>query len=116
MTASETHYFVDVCGVDDLWDGEMEAFDVNGQEVLIVKHDGQVMAYDAICPHQSVSLAEGALTEDGLIICRAHHWQFRASCGSGVNPSTARLTRFALKIEGDRVLVGGPAQTTGGRA
>lgn len=28
--------FTKVCTVDDLWEGEMEAYTVNGQEILLV--------------------------------------------------------------------------------
>ncbi len=107
--------YVDVCGVDDLWDGEMETFEVKGRQVLIVKHGGEIMAYDAVCPHQSVSLGEGELTEDGVIICRAHRWQFRAACGSGINPSSARLMRYEVNVEGGRVRVADPASVEEGR-
>lgn len=98
--------FVEVCGENDLWDGEMEAFDVGRAEVLVVKFAGEWRAYDGICPHQSVSLAEGKLTEDGKIVCRAHQWQFAACSGKGVNPSNACLKRYPIKIEGGAVLVG----------
>lgn len=98
--------FVDVCAEDDLWDGEMESFDVGDNEVLIVKVNGQVRAYDGICPHQSVSLAEGELTEDGVIICKAHKWQFDADSGRGVNPANECLRRFPVKVEEGRIFVG----------
>ena len=42
--------FVEVCAVDDLWIGEMECFDVGAAEVLILNVDGQLHAYDGICP------------------------------------------------------------------
>ena len=98
--------FVDVCAEDDLWDGEMESFDVGDHEVLVVKVNGHLRAYDGICPHQSVRLVEGELTEDGVIICKAHRWQFDASSGGGVNPANECLRRFPVKIEGGRILVG----------
>ena len=98
--------FVDVCAEDDLWDGEMESFDVGDNEVLVVKLNGHVRAYDGICPHQSVSLVEGELTEDGVIICKAHRWQFDADSGAGVNPANECLRRFPVRIEGGRIFVG----------
>jgi nitrite reductase/ring-hydroxylating ferredoxin subunit len=113
MTAAESDLSVDevveyfeVCGEDDLWDGEMESFDVVNSEVLVVKFGGEWCAYDGICPHQSVSLVEGELTEDGKIVCRAHQWTFNAQSGKGINPSNACLKRFPIKIEGGVVSVG----------
>lgn len=98
--------YVEVCGEDELWDGEMEAFDVGEHEVLVLKVRGLYRAYDGICPHQSVSLVDGELTEDGILICKAHEWQFDAECGRGVNPANECLRRFPIKVENGRVLVG----------
>jgi toluene monooxygenase system ferredoxin subunit len=97
---------VDVCGVDELWDGEMDAFDVGDHEVLVVRLGGEFHAYDGICPHQSVSLVDGELTEEGVLICKAHQWQFDATCGKGVNPANECLKRFPIEIRDGRVLVG----------
>jgi nitrite reductase/ring-hydroxylating ferredoxin subunit len=104
--------YVDVCAEGDLWDGEMEAFDVGGYEVLLVKIHGKFHAYDGICPHQSMSLVEGELTEDGVIICKAHRWQFSAECGKGINPANACLQKFPVKVEGGRVLVGSEPESS----
>jgi nitrite reductase/ring-hydroxylating ferredoxin subunit len=98
--------YIDVCGEDDLWDGEMEAFDVGDYEVLLVKLNGKYHAYNGICPHQSTSLVEGELTEDGIIICKAHEWHFSAESGKGINPANACLQIFPVKVEGGRVFVG----------
>ena len=32
--------FKKVCTLDDLWEGEMESFDVDGQEILLVCAEG----------------------------------------------------------------------------
>ena len=98
--------YVDLCAEDELWDGDMDAFDVGEHEVLLVRYGGRYFAYDAICPHQSTSLADGELTEDGVIICRAHLWEFRADGGQGVNPANECLKTFPVKVEGGRVFVG----------
>lgn len=98
--------YVDICAEDELWDGEMDAFDVGEHEVLLIRLDGRYHAYDGICPHQSVSLVGGELTDAGVLICSAHEWQFDAASGNGVNPATACLKRFPVKVEDGRVFVG----------
>ena len=98
--------YVDLCAEDELWDGDMDAFDVGENEVLLVRYGGRYFAYDAICPHQSTSLADGELTEDGVIICPAHVWEFRAEGGQGINPANECLKPFPVKVEVGRVLVG----------
>ncbi|MGH3555961.1 MAG: Rieske 2Fe-2S domain-containing protein [Mycobacterium sp.] len=89
--------FVDLVAVDELWDGEMESFDIGDAEVLLVKIDGQIHAYDGLCPHQSTPLVEGRL--DGRVLtCRAHEWQFDVLTGAGVNPRDTCLHRHDVRI------------------
>ena len=104
MPDPQTLNFFEVCDVADLWVGEMQAFDVGEHEVLVINVDGQLHAYDGVCPHQSVSLVEGAL-EGGVLTCRAHHWTFEACSGKGLNPAAGGLRRFPLRIENGKVLV-----------
>jgi len=96
--------FVHVAEDDELWDGEMESYDVGDEEVLLVKLDGTYHAYDGICPHQSISLVEGEL-ENGVLTCRAHEWQFNAATGAGVNPLDSCLRRHEVRVTDGRVEV-----------
>jgi nitrite reductase/ring-hydroxylating ferredoxin subunit len=97
--------FVDVCKVADLWDGEMESFEVGGAEVLLLKHEGRFVAFQGVCPHQQMPLVEGKL-EKGVLTCRAHLWQFNASTGHGINPSNCRLKRYPVQIADETVQIG----------
>lgn len=97
--------FTKVCTVDDVWEGEMEAFTVDGQEILLVcAEGGEIKAFQGICPHQDIALSEGRF-EGGKLICRAHLWQFDAKSGKGVNPSDCALAVYPVRIEGDDVYV-----------
>lgn len=95
--SATTASFVEVIEANEMWDDEMESFDIGDEEVLLVKVDGRIHAYDAICPHQSISLAEGEF-EQGVITCRAHEWQFEAVSGEGVNPTGTCLVRHEARI------------------
>lgn len=95
--------FVDVIEADELWDGEMESFDVGDDEILIVKVDDQIYAYDGICPHQSVSLVEGEL-EGNVLTCRAHEWQFNVHDGNSINPKGECLKRYDARVSGDGMI------------
>jgi toluene monooxygenase system ferredoxin subunit len=97
--------FQKVCSVDDLWEGEMESFTVDGQEVLLVCADGgEFKAFQGICPHQDIPLVEGKF-ENGKLICRAHLWQFDAKSGKGVNPSDCALAEYQVRVDGTDVLI-----------
>ena len=95
----------EICAEDDLWDDEMEVFEVDKVEVLVIKHNGKFFAYQAACPHQDIPLVEGKL-DQGVLTCRAHLWQFSAETGQGVNPSNCRLKRYPVQVAGGIVHIG----------
>ena len=88
---------VEVCRAEDIWEGELEAIRVRDSAVLLVKLAGQIHAYDGRCPHQGATLAEGELV-GSVLTCQAHHWQFDAISGAGINPRRACLKRLHLEI------------------
>ena len=90
--------------LDQMWDGDMAACLVEGRRVLLVKLDGEVCAYEDRCAHLGVALSEGDL-RDGVLTCSAHHYQYDARTGTGINPKTVRLRRFRVTVEGGEVLV-----------
>ena len=95
---------VELCGADQLWDGEMECFRAGDSTVLLLKINGRFHAYQGHCPHQGAALAEGEL-DGGLITCTAHRWQFDATNGQGVNPKSARLKCFPVHVVERKVLI-----------
>jgi len=97
--------FKKICTIDDVWEGEMASFDMDGQEILIVHaSEGNILAWQGVCPHQDIPLSEGKL-EFGLLTCRAHLWQFDVATGRSVNPTGCELAQYPVRIEGNEVLV-----------
>ena len=97
--------FQRVCALDDLWQGEMEEFEVNGEEILIIHtENGEIRAIPASCPHQETPLCEGEL-EGNTLTCGAHLWQFDVITGKGINPDDAKLVLFSVKIEDGDIYV-----------
>jgi toluene monooxygenase system ferredoxin subunit len=97
--------FVRVCSTADVAVGEMAAYFLEGWEVLVVRdRDGRLRALDGICPHEDFPLVHGDF--DGTVItCLNHHWSFDATTGRGINPPSCKLTRYAIEVDGDDVLV-----------
>jgi toluene monooxygenase system ferredoxin subunit len=87
-----------VMPADELWIGEMLGVEVGGVNVLLVNIEDEVRAFLDRCPHRASRLSEGDL--DGCtIVCGTHLWEFDALTGCGVNPASARLITFPVKVE-----------------
>lgn len=105
MSAVVAPGFTAVCAAEELWVGEMLECRVGPRRVLLLNVEGELRAYDGVCPHQAVPLAEGDF--DGrTLVCRAHHWEFDAASGRSVNPSGQCLRRFPVQVVDGQVLVG----------
>jgi toluene monooxygenase system ferredoxin subunit len=96
--------FHKIATTDDLWSGEMMAAECDGESLLLLNVDGTVRAYADACPHMRTPLSEGSLTGT-VLTCATHGWQFDASTGEGINPRTACLRSFPVRLEEGNILV-----------
>jgi toluene monooxygenase system ferredoxin subunit len=109
QTAARVQW-VDVTGLDELWEGEILDVEVAGEQVLLVHlPGGEIRAYQGLCPHQEVLLADGHWEEDsGVLECRGHSWQFDLRADLGINPAGCQLYAYPVEIIDERVMVGIP--------
>jgi toluene monooxygenase system ferredoxin subunit len=98
-----------VCAADEVWEGEISLHVLqDGTAVLLVNPDGQVRAFQGMCPHQATSLADADF--DGEIItCPGHLWEFDARSGAGINPADARLREYLTIVRSGELFVQIPA-------
>ena len=62
--------FTRVCSRDDVWEGDMAAYEVEGQPIVLVYPiDGEVAALQGCCPHQQSALAEGDFDGHTVLTC-----------------------------------------------
>ena len=99
-----------VADLGDFWEGELHEAEVGDDQLLLVHLPGtQIKAYQGLCPHQEVLLADGDWDEDaGTLMCGGHRWEFDMRTGQGINPSDCRLYEFPVRVDADDVLVGIP--------
>jgi toluene monooxygenase system ferredoxin subunit len=82
----------------------MLAVTVDGVDLLLCNVEGQVFVFEDLCPHQANPLSKGNL-HGSVLTCAAHEWSFDAHTGQGVNPATACLRRYPVRLDGDTILV-----------
>jgi 3-phenylpropionate/trans-cinnamate dioxygenase ferredoxin subunit len=105
MSQQESAAFVRACGVSDLKDDAAISVVLGGDEVAIVKTNGEVFAIKDWCSHAAVPLSEGDV--DGYTIeCWLHGSCFDLRTGKPTSmPATVPVPVYPVKIEGDDVLV-----------
>ena len=97
--------WIDVAGVDDLFEGASIAVRAQGKDIALHCVDGAPYATDNLCTHGAARLCEGFL-EGFEIECPLHQGRFdvrdgRATC----EPATQRITVYPSKVEGGRVML-----------
>ena len=105
MSQRESAAFVRACAVSDLKDDGAISVVLAGDEVAIVKTNGEVFAIKDWCSHAAVPLSEGDV--DGYTIeCWLLGSCFDLRTGKPTSmPATVPVPVYPVKIEGDDVLV-----------
>ncbi len=91
--------YVELMGVDELPDGEMTSFQVDGSRLLVARVGEQHFVADALCPHLRGRLDKGTL--DGTVVtCPRHGSRFDLADGRCL-----RWTKFTGAVKGAVELV-----------
>ncbi|MBM3508100.1 MAG: Rieske 2Fe-2S domain-containing protein [Alphaproteobacteria bacterium] len=96
-----------VCRVSDVPPNSLKECEVEGGiRLLIANAGGEFFGYQAMCPHQDVSLCEG-LFDGETLTCHMHLWQWSIRTGEPIGLAEAPLERFALSVEADTINLAG---------
>jgi 3-phenylpropionate/trans-cinnamate dioxygenase ferredoxin subunit len=100
--------FEPVAKVDDIPDGEMRQVVVKGDLVGLYRVGPDVYAISDVCTHEEAYLTEGDFDPDELEVeCPLHGSCFNVATGDvRILPATRPVASYAVKIEGDEVLIG----------
>ena len=72
--------YTPVCKNDDLKDGSMQVFKVDGTDVLVGRLGGRLFACNNSCPHRGASLSKGEFKGDN-IVCYMHKYEYNVFTG-----------------------------------
>jgi nitrite reductase/ring-hydroxylating ferredoxin subunit len=97
---------IDLVGVDEVGEGEMQMVFVDGtDQVLVINSGGEFSAVQGICSHEYFELDKGFLT-NGTITCALHLSRFDLDNGEPLDPpAEAPLAVYPVVIEDGRVLI-----------
>ncbi|MBI4163028.1 MAG: Rieske 2Fe-2S domain-containing protein [Candidatus Aenigmarchaeota archaeon] len=95
---------VKVASKNDVKSGEGKTVSAGGKEIALFNIDGQFFAIDNTCAHRGGPLGEGML-EGNVVTCPFHGWKFNVQNGSSVMPPGAKVKSFAVKLEGDDIML-----------
>jgi 3-phenylpropionate/trans-cinnamate dioxygenase ferredoxin component len=98
--------WVRAAGRDELADESAKRVLVGDAAVALVHSGGKYYAVDDCCTHEEASLSEGYV-ECGQIECPRHGALFDLSSGAVLSlPATRPLKTWAVKLDGDDIMVG----------
>ena len=97
---------IDLVGVDDIEDGEMQMVVVDGtDQVLVINNGGEYTAVQGVCSHEYFELDKGFLTA-GTLTCALHLSRFDLSDGEPLDPpAELPLEVYPVVVENGRVLI-----------
>ena len=96
--------FAPAAGLEEVRAGEMKACVVAGRRVLLLRKGDTVVAFEDRCAHLGAPMSIGRWEGDVLTCC-VHGWTYDAKTGQGLFPKSARLHRFAVKVEDGKIWV-----------
>jgi nitrite reductase/ring-hydroxylating ferredoxin subunit/uncharacterized membrane protein len=97
--------YTDVVAADELEDGKMQHYEVDGKDVVIVKHEDGIHAFGGICSHYGCGLWEGKL-EEHTVTCQCHGSQYDIRDGSLIHgPATAPVPSYQTRRYGGKVQI-----------
>ncbi len=97
--------FVAVAKVSEIEEGEVKVVRVGDAPIGLTKVDGEFFAFADVCTHDDGPVAEGELDEY-IIECPRHGAKFDIRTGKVKQlPAVMPIPVYAVKVEGDTVLV-----------
>ncbi|MEW5879937.1 MAG: nitrite reductase small subunit NirD [Pseudomonadota bacterium] len=99
--------WIDICAVEDVppLGARVVRRGVAVADVAIFRAgDGALHALEDRCPHKGGPLSQGIVAGE-RVTCPLHGWTIELASGHAVAPDRGATRRYALRVEGGRVLL-----------
>lgn len=77
---------------------------VNGLDIALFRHEGQIFALQNRCPHQGAPIHPG-FVRDGCVVCPHHGWSFQLKNGEFTHNSLVKIKTFPAREENGFVFI-----------
>jgi nitrite reductase/ring-hydroxylating ferredoxin subunit len=105
LSAPAAEGFEDVCGENEIGDGEIKGVRVGGAPVVLARVAGKLYAVGGICSHEAALLEDGDL-DGNVLVCPLHDSGFDLATGQAVRPpATTAIPTYEVRVEAGRVFV-----------
>ncbi len=112
-TTTEAGRWVEVAVADEIADGEVRTYEVEGERIAIARANGQLHAVQNVCSHDDGPLGDG--TVDGYcIVCPRHGAKFDVRTGEALTmPAVSPIESFPVKEEAGMIVLALPERLGG---
>ena len=93
-----------VSKLNDIPQGEIRAFTVGGENVIVSRQGAVVSCFQNACAHLGMELDAGEIA-DGIITCPYHGFRYDLASGECLTAPEVQLLPHAVRVIGDRVEV-----------
>lgn len=110
QVASDKLEFVTVARTSELPNGQRLLLDVGGEPVAVFNIAGRYFAIADVCSHDDGPVGEGAVIGT-QIECPRHGAHFDLETGRALSlPAVVDIPAYPVRVEGDEIQVGFPAE------
>lgn len=98
--------FTKIASIQDIKEGMIKSFTVQGKKIAIANVDGEFFAVDDTCTHDECSLGDEGLMDGSTVICGCHGAMFDVTTGKVLAlPGVTDVATYEVKVEGDDIMV-----------
>jgi len=112
-TTKQGSRWIEVAAADEIAEGEVKTYEVEGERVAIARAGGQLFAVQNVCSHDDGPLGDGAI-DGNSIVCPRHGAKFDVRTGEALTmPAVSPIESFPVKEEAGKIVLALPERLEG---
>jgi 3-phenylpropionate/trans-cinnamate dioxygenase ferredoxin subunit len=87
-------------------ENKMQEVLVSEKRIGLLKRNGHIYAFAALCPHAGAPLCDGWLDAMGRIVCPLHKYRYDPANGRNTSGEGYKLFTYPVEIKKDDIYIG----------